>query len=199
VTQFVFDLDGTLLRGELLPAIAAAAGLNGAAMEAQTMQAVLGGRDFSESFPERVAALRSVPVELAAQAACAMPRYEQLCAFLRAHRDRCWIATGNLDVWIGPLLRELDMAGHCFCAKAQVENGFVTGILSLADKAAAVRRLPRPVVAVGDGANDCAMLAAADVGIAFGGLHPVPEALLRSADQAVEEETALLSLLQDFL
>lgn len=72
------------------------------------------------------------------------------------NQERCYLATGNLDVWIAPLVRELGLEGHCFSSVARVERGYVTGIDSLLDKAAVLNTLPRPIAAVGDGINDLA-------------------------------------------
>ena len=59
----------------------------------------------------------------AAELARRLPRYEELCAFLRRNRGQCYLATGNLDVWIAPLARELGLEGHVFSSVAQVEAG----------------------------------------------------------------------------
>lgn len=193
--SFVFDLDSTILKGEILPALAARF-LGDSEMAARTMESVMGRQAFSDSFPARVARLRTVSVRQAAEAVRELPRYEELCDFLRTHRARCWIATGNLDVWIGPLLEELGMTGRCAFAVARVEADRVAEIRALPDKAAFAAGLPRPVVAVGDGMNDLPMLEAADFGIAFAASHPVPAALRRAADCVIAEERALLLQLE---
>lgn len=116
------------------------------------------GAPLCPELSRRVARLRPVPVAQAAEIARGLPRYESLCAFLRRNQERCYLATGNLDVWIAPLVRELGLEGHCFSSVARVERGYVTGIDSLLDKAAVLNTLPRPIAAVGDGINDLPML-----------------------------------------
>ncbi len=195
IASFVFDLDSTILKGELLPAIGEQA-LGDRELRDRTMASVMGSAPFARSFPARVARLRQVPVSRAAEIARNLPRYESLCAFLRRNRERCYLATGNLDVWIAPLVRELGLEGHCFSSAAQVECGYVTGIASLLDKATVLSALPRPLVAIGDGMNDLPMLLGADVGIAFAGSHPVPAKLAQAASYVARDERTLVQLLE---
>ncbi|MFR1753727.1 MAG: haloacid dehalogenase-like hydrolase [Oscillospiraceae bacterium] len=113
IASFVFDLDSTVLRGELLPAIGEAA-LGDRALGGKTMESVMGQVPFDRSFPARVERLRSVPVAQAAELARRLPRYEELCAFLRRNRGQCYLATGNLDVWIAPWPGSWDWRAMCF-------------------------------------------------------------------------------------
>lgn len=195
IAAFVFDLDSTILQGELLPAIGEAA-LGDWELGGKTMESVMGQVPFDQSFPARVTRLKSVPVAQAAELALGLPRYEGLCRFLRHNRARCYLATGNLDVWIAPLVRELGLEGHVFSSVAQVEEGYVTGIASLLDKSTVLAALPRPVAAIGDGMNDLPMVLQADVGIAFAASHPVPSVLARAASVVVQDEASLLRVLE---
>ena len=198
IAPFVFDLDSTVLQGELLPAIGELA-LGDRELRGRTMESVMGAAPFAQSFPARVARLRPDPVAQAAEIARCLPRYESLCACLWRNRERCYLATGNLDVWIAPLVRELGLEGHCFSSVARVERGYVTGIDSLLDKAAVLNTLPRPIAAVGDGINDLPMLLGADVGIAFAGSHPVPSELAQAAGYVAWDEKALVTLLESLM
>lgn len=194
IASFVFDLDSTVLKGELLPAIGAWAG--DWTLGPETMASVMGSCPFAQSFPARVKRLQGVPVARAAEIALRLPRYEALCGFLRANRDRCYLATGNLDVWIEPLVCQLGLSGHCFSSVARVEDGHVVEIVSLLDKSAVLPGLPRPIAAVGDGMNDVPMLEQADVGIAFAASHPVPEELAGAARYVARDEASLLAYLE---
>ena len=198
IASFVFDLDSTVLQGELLPAIGEQA-LGDRELRGRTMESVMGAAPFAQSFPARVARLRPVPVAQAAEIARGLPRYESLCAFLRRNQERCYLATGNLDVWIAPLVRELGLEGHCFSSVARVERGYVKGIDSLLDKAAVLNTLPRPIAAVGAGLNDLPMLLGADVGIAFAGSHPAPSELAQAAGYVAWDEKALVTFLESLM
>ena len=59
---FLFDLDSTLTRCEILPTVAAAIGRQ-EEMQRMTEEAMRGDRPFRESFTERVGLLSSLPVE----------------------------------------------------------------------------------------------------------------------------------------
>lgn len=195
---FVFDLDSTITKCELLPLIAQSVGL-GEDMARLTEQAMQGEVPFAQSFSQRVELLRVVPLSRAQAIVAGAPLHGRIAAFLRENAGRCMIVTGNLDVWIGPLIHRLGMAGRCICSKALVRKGCLLGVESVLDKATACLSLPRPIVAIGDGSNDVGMLKAADVGIAFGGARRPCDELIAAADMLIEREDELVSLLKKLL
>ena len=81
--------------------------------------------------------------------------------------DNNIILTGNLNVWIAPIIEKLGMKGRCLCSRAKICDDHLVGIASVLDKGAASKKLPHPFVAIGDGSNDVGMIRAADIGIAF--------------------------------
>ncbi len=192
---FVFDLDSTITKCELLPLIAQSVGLSSemAYLTEATMQGKL---PFAQSFAQRVELLREVPLPQARAIVAQAPLHREIAAFLREHASRCMILTGNLDVWIEPLIQALGMAGRCICSKALVQEGRLLGVEQPLDKAAACLSLPRPFVAIGDGSNDAGMLQAADMGIAFGGARRPCAELIRAADLLIESEAELIALLK---
>lgn len=195
---FVFDLDSTITRDELLPLIARKSGLGGE-MARLTEQAMAGSEPFALNFPKRAALLRQVPLSEAREIVKNAPLHEKIAAFIRSHAQRCMIVTGNLDVWIAPLMEKLGMQGRCLCSQARVQGDALLGVETVLDKKSACRSLPRPFLAVGDGSNDIGMLRAADFGVAFGGARTPSQELLDAADVAICDEYALIALLERYL
>lgn len=194
--MFVFDLDSTITRCELLPLLAREAGIE-AEMAQRTERCMRGETPFEADFPARVDLLRNLPLKRAQKAAASAPVNPKIACFLRAHAGRSMILTGNLDVWIAPILERLGMSGRCLCSVARLEGEYVRGIQTLlADKGAAARTLPHPFVAIGDGSNDAGMLRASDYGIAFGGVRTLGAEILAAADRVVESEAELCCLLE---
>ncbi|MBQ8507411.1 MAG: HAD family phosphatase [Clostridia bacterium] len=192
---FLFDLDSTITKCELLPLLAEENGLR-EEMAARTERSMAGNGDFAADFAARVELLRPVPLHRAREIIENAPVHGEIAAFLREHRDRCWIVTGNLDAWISGLVRRLGMEGRCLCSAAETAGDRLLGIRSILDKAAAARQFAHPFAAIGDGSNDAGMLRAADVGIAFGGARRISDELRSAADMVFEDEIALCAFLR---
>jgi phosphoserine phosphatase len=190
--SFAFDLDGTLTRHEILPEIARELGMR-EEMAELTRRTMDGEVPFEASFRQRVDMLRDVPISRVAAIVDRVPLDPHLAGFLRRNRDRCWIVTGNLDVWVRRVAERLGVP--MMSAVAVTSGDHVVGVRSLIDKAEALGRLEGPVVAIGDGMNDCLMIQRADVGVAYGGVHPPVASLLESADVAIYDPEQLCRFL----
>jgi HAD superfamily phosphoserine phosphatase-like hydrolase len=192
VEQFLFDLDGTITRTEILPQIARAIGLEDeiAALTRQTMDGEL---PFESSLRRRAEILKRVPISQVREIIDAVELDPQIVAFLRENRERCTIVTGNLDVWIADLVRRLGVS--CRCSVARADGDTLTEITAVLDKATVAQEFSGPICAIGDGYNDLGLIAAADIGIAYGGVHaPVP-ALLDVATHVIYDSQRLCQLL----
>jgi phosphoserine phosphatase len=176
----VFDVDSTLIQGEVIEMLAARAGAQ-AAVAAVTEAAMRGELDFAESLHRRVATLEGLPAEVlddVAEQIELTPGARTTLRTLRRLGYHCGIVSGGFRQVIDPLAHELKMD---FVAANELEivDGKLTGrvigpVVDRAGKAKALRDFAaqagvpmEQTVAVGDGANDIDMLSAAGLGVAF--------------------------------
>jgi phosphoserine phosphatase len=176
----VMDVDSTLIQDEVIELLAAHAG-RAAEVSAVTERAMRGELDFAESLHERVACLEGLPVSVLDDVRAAVrltPGARTLCrTLLRLGFTLAVVSGGFLEV-VGPLAAGLGIQ-HAQANRLEVRDGVLTGrvvgeVVDRAGKAEALRRfaaqegLPLSrTVAIGDGANDLDMLAAAGLGVAF--------------------------------
>ena len=193
---FAFDLDGTITTREILPVLAQELGL-AQEMALLTRLTLDGTLDFASSFRLRFAILRSIPVARVREIVAEIPLDPHIADFIQARQEHCAILTGNLDCWIAPLLDKLGCRAYL---STSCDNAGLLSLNSILDKGEAVAelaRLGRRVVAIGESANDLPMFKAADVRVAFAGVHdPVPE-ILRLSDYVARDGRELCALLEE--
>lgn len=195
--KFLFDLDSTITKKEILPEIAGRVQMS-EQMKELTERAMRGEIPFLQSFSERVDLLKEIPVSTVRDIISRIPLNEKLVEFIKEHHEDCYVVTGNLDVWICDLMERIGLKDHYFCSKGRTDESgeWLLGIEHIIDKGSTVRAFPHPFVAVGDGNNDAEMVGLADVGIGFGGVRPIATALLNNATHAVYTEEKLCQLLR---
>jgi phosphoserine phosphatase len=176
----VFDVDSTLVQGEVIEMLAAWAGAE-AEVRAVTEAAMRGELDFSESLRRRVAVLAGLPETVLDEVSSRLeltPGARTTIRTLKRLGFRCGVVSGGFTRVISGLVDEL---GLDFCAANELEvvDGRLTGrivgeIVDRPGKAMALRRFAdsfgiplEQCVAVGDGANDIDMLSTAGLGVAF--------------------------------
>lgn len=176
----VFDVDSTLIQGEVIEMLAAHVGAE-AEVAAITEAAMRGELDFAESLHRRVATLAGLPAAVLDDVADELvltPGARTTLRTLRRLGYFCGVVSGGFRQVIDPLAHELAL-DYVAANTLEIVDGVLTGrlvgpIIDRAGKARALRDFARDVgvpmsqtVAVGDGANDIDMLAAAGLGVAF--------------------------------
>ena len=190
----VIDVDSTLVQGEVIDMLAARAGRR-AEVAAVTEAAMRGEMDFAESLRSRVGLLRGLPVAVLDDVYAELqlaPGARTLVRSLQRLGYRFGIVSGGFaqvtDRLAADLSIEFAAANRLETADGRLTGRLVGPVLDRAGKADALRRFAAvagvplaQTVAIGDGANDLDMLAAAGLGIAFNA-KPV---VLDAADAAV--------------
>jgi len=176
----VFDVDSTLIQGEVIEMLAERAG-SGEAVAAITDAAMRGEIDFTESLHQRVSTLAGLPAEVLDEVADRVeltPGARTTIRTLRRLGFHCGVVSGGFRQVIEPLAHDL-MLDFVAANELEVVDGVLTGqvvgpIIDRAGKAKALRDFAtqagvpmEQTVAVGDGANDIDMLNAAGLGVAF--------------------------------
>ena len=181
VRLVAMDMDSTLITIECVVEIADAQGIK-PQVAAITERAMRGEIDFAESLKARVALLAGVPVSaleaIYADRLRLSPGAENLLATLHAQGTKTLLVSGGFTFFTDRLRDRLQLTA-AMSNVLDIAGGHLTGKLTgdLVDaeaKAREVRRWARDaradgglVVALGDGANDLPMFAAADVSIAW--------------------------------
>lgn len=195
---FLFDMDSTITRKEVLPEIAKRIGREKEMREIteKTMQGII---PFKQSFLSRIEILKDVSVEEVNRFVSEIPLNEHIVEFIQENQDRCFIVTGNLDIWISGLMKNLGMRGHYYCSKALKQNDRVEKVISVLDKELTVQQFVQPIVAIGDGNNDADMARLAHIAVGYGGVRDIAPALLRNIDYGFTDDKRCAEFLKCLL
>lgn len=192
---FLFDLDSTITRKEILPTVAKEVGIF-EQIFSLTESTMRGEIPFKQSFLHRVELFKNFPVSKVRKIIADIELNEPLVEFIKENKERCYIVTGNLDVWIEDLIDRLDMKQNTFCSKALIQDDWIVDVFSVIDKYAVINQVVLPFVAVGDGSNDAEMIEAAEIGIGYGGVRDIAPPILACASHAIYEEEKLVEFLR---
>lgn len=185
----IADMDSTLIVGETLDELAAHAGIK-KQIAAITARAMRGELDFEEALKARVRMLEGLSdsaIDTVVASLTLTEGAEALVATMKASGAYCAVVSGGFE----PMTRAIRERLSCDedrSNRLEVANGALTGrvippVLGRDAKLSALHELVNELdidtaaaVAVGDGANDLAMLTAAGLGVAFRAKPAVKEA-----------------------
>ena len=201
---FLADMDSTMIGQECIDELAAVVGLK-EHVAAITERAMRGEIDFEPALRERVALLKGVPVsvvdEIIRDRITLTPGGRELVRTMRANGAYTALVSGGFTVFTGPISATIGFDEHrsnTLLADDGILRGAVADpILGKQAKLDALIELrarfglaPEATLAVGDGANDLAMLGEAGLGAAFRAKPAVAAAADARLDHA--DLTALL-------
>lgn len=193
----VFDMDSTIVDGEVINELARAAGVE-PHVAAITERAMRGEMDFQEALRQRVAMLKGLTTQDLERIAGEMkltPGAEDLVRTLKRMGFRLALISGGFTFFTDRLKRDLGF-DYTYANDLVVRDGVVTGevqgdIIDMHRKGEILKELAAKeglttdeVVAVGDGANDQIMIRNAGLGIAFN----AKEILKRAADGSLSKD-----------
>lgn len=197
-TIYAFDLDGTVTEEEVLPLLAEELGIR-EEMERLTAKAVSGEISFKESFRQRFDLLKVIPLDRVHEIMDKVKLNEDIIKFFHTHE--CALVTGNIDLWIEPIVKKLGCE-RIFASHAEMKADGVLELSSTVDKRAAVRKLRKladRVIAVGDSANDIPMFEEAGTGMLYTGVNKNPSEAVRKAAIFRADNSKDLCYLLDYI
>jgi phosphoserine phosphatase len=176
----VADMESTIIGEELIDEIADFAGLR-EEISAVTARAMRGEIEFEGALRERVALLAGLEAAILEQVSeriTLTPGAETLVMTMKRHGATCALVSGGFAVFAERVASRLGFDA-AQANRLEIDGGKLTGrvaepILGRDAKLAALRRLASErgldladTLAVGDGANDLAMIREAGLGVAF--------------------------------
>jgi phosphoserine phosphatase len=193
-----FDVDSTFIEQEAIELLATKAGAFDQ-VSAITASAMRGELDFEESLRARVGLLKGLPesvIEAVQKEITMTDGAQELVETLHAQGHSVALVSGGFIDIIEPMIKSLSIK-YFMANQLAIHDGFLTGelvgpVIDRAAKGAALHEFAAAsgvelvnTVAIGDGANDLDMMAAAGLSIAFNAKPIVVEA----ADYAINEKS----------
>ncbi|MGO9135476.1 MAG: phosphoserine phosphatase SerB [Methylovirgula sp.] len=195
-TLLVADMDSTMIGQECIDELADYIGLRDH-VSTITDRAMRGEIAFEPALRERVALLRGLKVEVIAEVIAERvrltPGARALVQTMRAHGAYTALVSGGFNLFTREIAAMIGFDA-CHCNELIIEDGRLAGavkepVLGSAAKREALQHFraaqgidEERTLAIGDGANDLAMLAAASLGVAYHAKPPVAAAAQARVD-----------------
>ncbi len=204
----VADMESTIIEQEMLDELGDLIGKRDV-IEDITARAMRGELDFEAALKKRVAMLAGLDASVlddVAQRITIMPGARELVATMKANGAWCALVSGGFTFFTERVAKQLGFDEHQ-ANTLEIIDGKITGrvlepILGREAKLIALKRIAREhnidmslTLAVGDGANDLAMLGVASLGVAFRAKPKVRESALLHPGGAVITHGDLTALL----
>jgi phosphoserine phosphatase len=193
---FLADMDSTMIQQECIDELADYVGLK-KEVSAITERAMRGELPFEPALRERVALLKGLPLsvidEIIESRITLMPGGRELVATMRANGTYCALVSGGFTLFTGPIAGMFGFQEHR-SNRLIIEDEKLAGrveepIVGREAKYEALVELREKLglaeeetLAVGDGANDLAMLGEAGLGVAYHAKPAVAEAAAARVD-----------------
>ena len=176
----IMDVDSTLIQQEVIELLAAHAGTE-AEVAKVTAAAMRGELDFAQSLHHRVATLAGLPESVLAEVGAKIKfsvGAERLISEAKAAGHVVAAVSGGFSQILAPLAKRLGL-DHALANDLEIVDGHLTGkvrgavvdrstkALKLLEWSAEAGIARSATMALGDGANDLDMMAAAALGVAF--------------------------------
>ena len=203
------DMDSTMIRQECIDELAQVAGV-GAEVAAITARAMNGEIEFEAALAARVALMRGLPEAVIGQVLrdriSYMPGGAALVATMKAHGARAVLVSGGFTAFAGQVGAALGFdetrANVLGVAQGRLTGQVLPPVLgrqakleALEEIAAGMGITAEEVIAVGDGANDLAMLRRAGTGVA---LHAKPAVAAQCRVRINHADLSALLFLQGY-
>lgn len=177
----ISDMDSTIIGQECIDEIADAVGLKAKISEI-TERAMRGELDFEAALTERVAMLKGLPLDALARTLAERitlnPGARTLLATMKAHGARTLLVSGGFTYFTARVAEQAGFESHQ--GNTLIDDGAaLTGEVgrpilgreakrsALLEAVTAIGAGPEDALAMGDGANDLAMICAAGLGVAY--------------------------------
>ena len=192
---FLFDLDATITKQQLIPFCCKKIGIDEKLMFSDNITSN-GEFPFKESFLKKVSVINEYKASEVRNAMSSVPLNENLVNFIQNNKERCYIVTNHLEVWVKGILERIGLEKNVYCSKSVVKEDRIQDVVSIVDKNIVCKQILLPYVAVGNGDTDADMISSAEVGIGYGGVMQIAPSILACATHVIYDEGKLVDFLE---